>query len=911
MSAVDNALYGTATASLATSASSLCLNSSVLECINHHTQNQEKTTFTVNSKADRSHYDTQTANQLFENCIFETTTPTASFWIIEKTKVKGPFKIIGCDFKVSFGTSFIGTVSLEAVTGAFPLFLIDSSSLTYSSTSATPTSNHQLVLYYSFNVHLVSSNFTTPSPEHKSCARTFASYSSITFTTFSNYIFERQSTSGSGSCFSDAGASSVNIWTSCRFSNCEARQSGGVAHLHNPVSKFFHCEFSSNTAELRGGALLLSWPIYNYLQDCHFQNNNAKQPYSEQNPTLAHFRGNDICTTDYSAGHVLPTTIGCTSTSSNPKIGYYTSASSNGNMTTEDTILPNPETTSLPKAAGEWWVEISGSGTDCTTSSPCSALSDAVAISKNTAGFNLVHVDSGVFPLATVTLAISVEFQGMGWDVNSTTFSQIKTGGMRVSGSGNVSLTSLSLHPSSPSTTLVSLDSASAKIRVSNVWVEQIADHTVALFSFSAGSATFEQSVLNTISLTQTAAISLSGTATISVKRCWFMEMKRKSGNGGSVIDSSTKGRVLIEYSDFGRCSSSGRAGCCDFTSSGSSSEVSLPNTFFSTNLANQSPIVPLTSFGNDLAFTGFLSGKLSISSARSISIQPHCLTDTSASSFDAIPLNFYQYSVDFPIANRFPRGTPSSSFTSFNNLMETLSATTAVLQIWFVTSQSGPLKAITLIDQQFSFRVAHMTLNLDGNEEILLKGKSFLRVWDGSFTVPFSIQHCPFVVQDSTRLLFVTTSLNFMKGQHADSLIRNSGGSITLQGTTITKTGLDFGSHSFIESTDGTVEFTSMHFFWITSSSNGAVLNAKGTTLTSTLSCFENCSATNGGALAIELSNSATATITHDSTSTFTTTFTNCRAIGTDGSLEKPTGKGGAIFVNGSTTKSNPLNSA
>ncbi|KAK2941481.1 hypothetical protein BLNAU_23598 [Blattamonas nauphoetae] len=141
---------------------------------------------------------------------------------------------------------------------------------------------------------------------------------------------------------------------------------------------------------------------------------------------------------------------------------------------------------------------------------------------------------------------------------------QIRAGGMRVSGT-------------------------TAKIRLSNVRVEQIADHTVALFSFSAGSAPFELSVLNTVSLTQAAAISISGSATFSVRQCWLMEMRRKSKSGGCVIDSSTSGRVSIGDSDFGRCSCSGLAGCCDFTSSGSSSPISLPNTFFSNNMANHS----------------------------------------------------------------------------------------------------------------------------------------------------------------------------------------------------------------------------------------------------------------------------------------------------------------------------------
>ncbi|KAK2954536.1 hypothetical protein BLNAU_10556 [Blattamonas nauphoetae] len=908
---VDNALYGTATASLTTSASSLCLNSSVLECTNYAietVQNQEKTTFTVNSAADRSQYSAQTDTQLFENCIFKTTTPSTEYSIIEKSNIEGSFKVIRCDFTVSFGSSFVGAMILKAQVGEFPLLLIDSSSFAFSSSSGTAGSKIQITLTYSFNIHLISSNFTTPSPQQKSCARSISCFVAIAHTIFSDCIFERQSSSGYGSCFSDSDSSSVNFWTSCKFSNCEAGMNGGVAYLLNSLVTASHCEFSSNIAKLRGGALGLAWMTFIDLYDCHFRDNEASDVYSEQNPNLTHYRGNDMGLTDGSAAKVLSTTIGCTSTSSSPKIGYYATAAGNGNLTTEDTILPNPKTTSLPKAAGEWWVEISGSGEACAQTTPCSALSDAVTTSKATNGFNLIHVDSGVFTLAEPTLTISVEFQGLGWDVNSTTFSQIETAGMKVSGSGNVSLTSLSLHPSSPSATLVSLDSSTAKIHVSNVWVEQIVDHTVPLFSFSAGSATFEVSVLNTISLTQTAAISLSGTATFNVRRCWFMEISRKSGNGGSVIDSSTSGLVSIVDSDFGRCSSSGRAGCCDFTSSGSSSNVDLTNTFFSHNLASKSTDALLTSFGNDLAFSGFSSNNMNLGTVRSISTQPHCLTDASSSSFDAISLTFYPSAVDFPIGSRFTRGTPSSFFKTFNNLMETLSATNDILSLWFFTAQSGPLTAFSLLNQQFGFRNAIFTLDLKTNEEITLKGNSFFRVWSGSFTVPFSIQQCPFVVQDSSQLVFQVTTIIFTSGQHTNSFIRNSGGSITISDVTITKTGLDFGSHSFIESTSGTVTFYTMHFYWMTSTSNGAVLNAKGTRLTSTLSCFEKCSARNGGALAIEVTNSAYSTIHHEATSTFATTFSDCRAIGADGTLENPTGKGGAIFVNGSTTLSNPL---
>ncbi|KAK2946662.1 hypothetical protein BLNAU_18414 [Blattamonas nauphoetae] len=150
------------------------------------------------------------------------------------------------------------------------------------------------------------------------------------------------------------------------------------------------------------------------------------------------------------------------------------------------------------------------------------------------------------------------------------------------------------------------------------------------------------------------------------------------------------------------------------------------------------------------------------------------------------------------------------------------------------------------------------------------------------SGSVTFYIRRCLFmeisldsgsggsVIDSSTNGLVSIVNSDFGGCSSSD---RAGSGTINLQETKITKTGLDFGSHSFIESTGGKV-----------------------------------CWARNGGALAIEVSNSATSTITHTSSSTFDATFTNCRAIGEDETLDNPTGKGGAIFVNGSTTNSNPL---
>ncbi|KAK2953417.1 hypothetical protein BLNAU_11703 [Blattamonas nauphoetae] len=812
---VENCLFGTVVPRLGSSRSLLSLNSTFIECsnVNDRAQNGESFDFSVQSTLDRTQFSSQQDAQHFENCHFTSTKPTSSFNIIEYSKFGGSLKFVGSSFEVVVGTKLIGVMKITAQKEVFPLFLFDRSSVSYSRSDGVVSSGNQFTFISSPNTHFASSNFTAPPTSTSTGTRTLLFSSSVAFATITNCVFEKQATIGHGSCFYDSLLSSVILITSSIFRLNTALQQGGSFHCSYSRSRIFHCHFDSNSADLQGGSLRFASPLMCYLEDVHFSDNHANQTYSTNNTKLAHYRGNDIGIRASTANAVLNTMVGCTSSSVSPKIGYYYDTNINGNETEEETILPNPTHTSLPTAAGEWWMSEEGSGETCSEATPCNAMSaviTAFSSSETTkTGWNKVNVGVGLFSESVSPLSLSVEFVGSGWDRNSSTFTTVKLS-LSVDGNANFSLTSLSLLPHSANSPILKMESTTAKVRLANVWIEGISSHDTHLFSFSSGSATFHLCVLNTITLTSSPAISLTGSCSLTMTRYWAMEIERKGGDGGSVIDSSTSGTISISQSDFARCVSSGCSGCLSFSSSLSSSAVELSSVYFSHNVGNETDQPGIATFANDLSFSGFGTKQISMSAVQSISPQHHCLTDSTLSSFDSIPLQFSDQGIDFPVSPRFTRGTPLSRFTSLNELCMT-------------------------------------------------------------------------------------------------AFVRNNGGTITVLSMSITKN-LHFEGYSFVESVGGSFAPQSTLFDSISSTSDGAVLNGKGTTVTSKLSSFVNCSARNGGALAVELSGASYLRVVHESTSPFNVTFKDCMAIGADGSRTDPKGKGGAIFVNGSSTSAKPI---
>ncbi|KAK2953470.1 hypothetical protein BLNAU_11605 [Blattamonas nauphoetae] len=907
---VDNALFGTVIPRLGSSLSLLSLNTTFVECSNvDGSQNGESFDFSVQSTANRSQFSSQQSAQHFENCHFTSTKPTSSFNVIEYTEFGGSLKFVGSSFKIVVGTKLIGVMKIIAKKEVFPLFLFDTSSVTFSRSDGIDSLGSQFTFAASPNTHFASSNFTAPTST-STCTRTLIFTSSIAFATITNCVFEKQSTASTGTILNDQTLCSVVLITSSIFRENHGRSHGGVLYLSYAHARMFHCHFESNSAGLIGGCMYLIFPKLCHLEDVHFENNHANQPYSATNPTRTHYRGNDIGLRDGGANVVLKSLLGCTSTSVSPKIGFYYSTSANGNVTNEGEYLPNPTTTSLPTAAGEWWMSEDGDGETCSKATPCktmSAVIAAISSSETTrTGFNKVNICVGRFSesVSPLSLALSVEFVGSGWDRNSSTFTTVELS-LSVDGNANFSLTSLFLLPLSVDSPILRMGSTTAKVRLANVWIEGISSHETSLFSFSSGSATFQLCVLNTITLTSSSAISLTGSCSLSMNQCWVMEIQREKGDGGSVIDSSTSGTVSILESDFARCLSSGCSGCLSFSSSGSTTVVKLSSVYFSDNLGNQTDLSGITIFANDISFSGLEAKQISMSAVRSISPQPHCLTNSSNSSFDSIPLSFSDSGVDFSPSLRHKRGTPLTRLTTLNNLLEELVAT-AVIDIQ-IFGPSMSLQKITLARKRISLTTESIHLDLQNGEAITLLDSSTFQLCESKFTVPHSITSPPFILKSpSSRLRFYGGSVVFSQLFHLEAFIRNDGGTVAFDSSVTS--GLHFEGHSFVESVGGSFSTLGTLFDSFSSTSDGAVLKAKGTSVKFSLASCVNCSARNGGALAIELSGASYLQIVHESTSKFNVTFKDCIAIGEEGVRTDPKGKGGAIFVNGSSTSTKPI---
>ncbi|KAK2951618.1 hypothetical protein BLNAU_13502 [Blattamonas nauphoetae] len=911
---VENCLFGTVVPRLGSSLSLLSLNTTFLECsnVNDRPQNGESFDFSVQSSSDRTQFSSQQDAQHFENCHFTSTTPTSSFNLIEYSEFGGSLKFVGSSFTIVIGSKHIGVMKITAQKEVFPLFVFDTSSVTFSRSDGVVSSSSQFVFVSSPNIHFASSNLTAPPTSTSTGTRTLLFSSSVAFISITNCIFEKQATNGHGSCFYDSYLCSIVMVTSSIFRHNTALQLGGSLYLSYSNSRIFHCHFECNAAGALGGAVFFSWPRLINFEDVHFVSNHANQTYSTTNLNLTHFRGNDVGVEAGDANTVLNLMVGCTSTSVSPKIGFYHNTVTNGNVTNEDDYFPNPSNTSLPTAAGEWWMSEDGSGETCSEATPCktmSAVITAISSSETTkTGWNKVNVGVGLFSESVSPqspLSLSVEFVGSGWDRNSSTFTTVELS-LSVDGNANFSLTSLSLLPHSATSSILKMESTTAKVRLTNVWIEGIASHNTHLFSFSSGSATFHLCVLNTITLTSSSAVSLTGSCSLSMTRCWVMEIERKGGDGGSVIDSSTSGTISISQSDFARCVSSGCSGCLSFSSSLSSSAVELSSVYFSDNVGNQTDQQGITAFANDLSFSGFGTKQITLSTVRSISPRPHCITNSSLSSFNSIPLSFSDYGIDFPVSPRFERTTPLSRFTTLNELILSLEAKNEVM-ITLRTSVRQSLRQMSLHTKKIVIRGCPILLDLQHGEVITLLQSSYFRLYQTTLTIPTSLTTTPFVLESSSStLVFWEGSIIFTELTHSEAFIRNTGGTITFYDMTITK-GLQFESHSFIESTGGSFSLRLTLFDSFSTTSDGAVLNAKGTTVTIQLSSFVNCSARNGGALAVELSGASYLLVTHESTSKYDTTFSGCMAVG-EGARTDPKGKGGAIFVNGSSTSANPV---
>ncbi|KAK2946554.1 hypothetical protein BLNAU_18530 [Blattamonas nauphoetae] len=567
-------------------------------------------------------------------------------------------------------------------------------------------------------------------------------------------------------------------------------------------------------------------------------------------------------------------------------------------MTTEDTLFPSPS--ALIPPTNEFFVENGESG-DCSGDSPCGSLS--TVLSKTGSGTNLINVGSSSFDVPPTSISSNVELFGVGFLTNTSTFTAIVSSGLSVSGSGNLTLVSLSLKPKEATSQFITMES-SKETRLSTVRIECISSHEVSLLSFSSGSSTLFACWFNSIEMEREAVISISGSASVSLFRCWFMLIKRKEGSGGSCVDWSSSRMLTFSTCDFAHCSSSGRAGCLDLVATETTGSVVFSSVIFTSNTANPT----LSKRGNDMSHSGFTTAHINtISSCRSTSALPHTLVDLSSPQSFVCPDRYFSIAgIDHPLAIRFDQAVPQSWFKGFQNEIDAMMESTT--QVIIRSGSPFVLDPFEIVRKNVGIHSCPLTIQTYERTLVRVGNGATVYFATNSISVTQLFTEVPIVMEEDADLLqFSSIKISLSSQQHLP-FIQCRGGQVQIDAMTLQPaTLISFGECSFIDCISCPTSIATSSFSNLETSGDGAVLHAVNTTVICSDSSFAKCTARNGGALFVELDGSKYVRITHSKTSAFSTTFENCCAVG-ESDRSSPGGRGGALFVTGRSTSSKPI---
>ncbi|KAK2942121.1 hypothetical protein BLNAU_22964 [Blattamonas nauphoetae] len=896
---VWNALYGTISSRLGEQSDFLLQNTTLLECVNED-PSTTKTITTIpefTSSADQIQIDPAFTDYIFQGCTIKATNMTQSFALINFNPLQGNVKFSGCTFTVECNTQHNQLVSITAVRDNKVDFVFDSCTVNFWRETETETTNKQIGLANFFNIYIVSSTFSPPTLSQYSSARSIYITAPISFLFLANNQFLNQNSAYDGGAI--YAPYSIPRFFGTLFEGNKAKQ-GGAFFTASQYHQFASCIFRKNEAKEMGGAIKSHYLRTLWMFDCHFDQNVAKQTYTTNPTVLTHYRGNDIFAwTSTSSGISSSTVIGCTSTSESPKYGYYYTDAQNGNHPSEDILLPAPQASTHSAIL---FVEEGKSGT-CLEGSACGSIS--TAMSKTGTGTSLIHVGRGEFAMSEAAITKAVEFRGLGFLVNSSTFTTITTTGIESEGSGNVSLVSLALKPSDTTATLFTVKSSRSFL--GQVRVESIEEHTAPLLVFSAGTSNVINCWFNLISLNEHAAVSISDSASVTIRATWFVEISLLTGNGGSCIDFSSSGTLTLHQTDFAKCSSSGRAGCLDLTASTTTSSVVFDIVIFSFNKANAT----LTHFGNDVTYTNFNPSKIStlVSSGRTLSEMPHCLANASITTNIACPLRYFSGSgIDHPLAARFEQGVPLSWFKGFQIEIDALTESQTFVVLRVASSQI--LEPIQIIRKNIGFQLCALSPKVYGDTLVFVGEAGTFYARETPLTISQTFTAVPFVLAANAKQLHLQKfTIKITESIQNFPLVQCSGGTLTVESITFSiPSGLAITGHSMIECSSTDVQFLESSIANVTSTVDGAVLHLSQSTFTCRSSSLSNCKAPNGGVAWIELAGTNSILVKHERASTFASSFKNCVAIGDSADPANPTGKGGALFVTGTSSHATPI---
>ncbi|KAK2943003.1 hypothetical protein BLNAU_22084 [Blattamonas nauphoetae] len=395
------------------------------------------------------------------------------------------------------------------------------------------------------------------------------------------------------------------VLDTCSFTNCSGGKS--VFEITKSYSSFYFCSFTNVTGST-ANIMYLSSNYANFFEGCRFDLEETNM-VDVHDPTSQFAYLNDTVV------------FGCTS-NRQMYLGYswwnkqeFSAVQIVNSEAEKNEMRVGTWPTEPEEPSSEESTETESNETEEEPEQPIplfSSLSDALGnISTSSPLDTVITFSNGIFTEdSPLSVSQIVEIVGDGSNSSDVHSTQLKTDGFVSKSNGKLTLRSLRLVPSSPSSVLGSTEDNGGLIML-NVIVEDISDQSVPLFRFAAGSSEIRHSTFKNINSTES-LIFVSQTSSLVITNILFMTITRtsleptpyESTQCASCIEGKTSGRVKVIYCRFGACTTNGRAGAIDLVKNHENSAFEMSSSYFDQNKAGEE--VPDNKRGDDVVLKSF-----------------------------------------------------------------------------------------------------------------------------------------------------------------------------------------------------------------------------------------------------------------------------------------------------------------
>ncbi|KAK2961953.1 hypothetical protein BLNAU_3009 [Blattamonas nauphoetae] len=616
------------------------------------------------------------------------------------------------------------------------------------------------------------------------------------------------------------------------FTNNSCSSSGGACISYD--CEYSYCRFEENSAFSQGGAIYEIGCIS--LRFCQFRNNSAAD-----------------CP-DWSSVHPPETLLGCSRS--------------------EDDWEGDSEVVVMENGKGE----------ECSASQPCSELSKGLSKASMN-GKRTIHVGSGWTGSATIvesfcplTLRSFCQLD----EESRNPQSPISSFSITVGQDSSITLDSLLLSPKDD-LPLMKCESSGGSVEVMNVQIANIEGISAPLFVFSSGSLAMKRSRFENLSLVTDNLFSISGSADVSIQivlfrkidtssslfiassggslllsQCLFYTITRTLGEGAAVIDVNECDSFRIASSTFSHChSKEGQAGALCLTLTDSS--VFEPAAFFLNNTGKTE------TSAHDIFISGISPSQQNPDfyvSVNSFSAYPQVI-DGSTPHPDILPAVNVRVMKEHTLSSMETQNQQHIFARDLNSVgIQQVLTSQSMLHIEIVDTTPIPivLPSLQVTSSSLTIKAPDSSFLPQLQKSTESVGPFFVTTnaaniyFVNLYFVLSSTETTPLITVDSMSDVTLTGCIFTSDGCVISYPIVRSSGRISIEESNFAD--ITFDGHSCIECDCGTFvqngnpSQTSTAAFNLTTSGDGAFLNAQNCYVTFMSYSFFDCHAANGGAV-------------------------------------------------------------